>query len=422
MPYATGANRLSDLPCLPSLRGQRPDHRAAYAGSANESANARFRGMTHSANGRLYRLALTYRATEDGLLVADQLPAARVLVRGEGALHLLLAALAEADDAAIVDAASRYGPLGPTKRLAIDDQPTYLWALDGTVRSNVRNLGLLRAWIAHGGTTPVPGRVAPIAHVLAVIAEADDDWTIARLAELLSEASSPLTEADRATLGRRVDRIEHRIYAGIGRRAARINADHARGDSHVTVHVQPGARRRLRGSARNWRFIMERAAADGALSDVVPPGSLGRLATELRPYLSEGDLPLYPAESIAEWRRACRELAGWVAELASQRDDLQRRRPSLRATLLYRLQTIDAWPFPTDELLGTFPRALWSLWQPVTGERPQRRCSWPDCMQLLQPDAYASRRHCDHHRREGDRLGAARNRERRARERPQQSR
>jgi hypothetical protein len=152
----------------------------------------------------------------------------------------------------------------------------------------------------------------------------------------------------------------------------------------------------------------------GGLADLIPPGTLGRLATELRPYLSEGDLPLYPAESVAEWRKACLELAGWVEELSRPDATDPDRRSALRALLLYRLQTIDAWPYPREELLGTFPRALWSLWKPVTGQRPQRRCASQECTRLLPDDAHGNRRLCDEHRKEADRLRAARNRRRRA--------
>ena len=248
---------------------------------------------------------------------------------------------------------------------------------------------------------------------MAVIAEADEDWTIGRLVELLTDGPPPTT-AERATFGRRIDELEHRMYAGLSRRARQIGIHAARGEHHVTVHVQPGARRRLAPAAANWRTILDKAAEFGGLGELVPPGSLGRLATEFRPYFSEGDLPLYPAESVTEWRTACRELAGWVEELARPDAGTADRRSALRAMLLYRLQTIDAWPYPTGEVLGTFPRALWSLWHPVTGQRPQRRCEEEGCTRFLPADAHGLRRLCDEHRNEHDRLRAARNRRDRA--------
>ena len=89
--------------------------------------------MPDSAAFGLYHLSLTYRLGDCGLLVAEELPAHKVAVRGEGALYRRLARLADAEDAALVAAASRYGPLGPTRGLAVADQPAYLWALNGTV-------------------------------------------------------------------------------------------------------------------------------------------------------------------------------------------------------------------------------------------------------------------------------------------------
>src|SRR5450759_1592938 len=117
-------------------------------------------GMTKPASARLYRLALTYRLDEGGLLAAETLPAERLAALREGALYRRLARLADADDSALVAAASRYGPLGPTRPISVPNQAAYLWAADSAVRGNVRNLGLLRKGLAHGSATPIPGRVA----------------------------------------------------------------------------------------------------------------------------------------------------------------------------------------------------------------------------------------------------------------------
>ena len=369
--------------------------------------------MAEAGNRGLYRLALTYRLEAGGLLVADQLTAEKVPARGEGALYRRLAALADAGDDALVAAASRYGPLGPTGPIRVQDRPAYLWAADRSLRTSVRNVRLLRAWLAHGGTTPLPGRIAPVAHALAAIAEADTDGTFARLAELIAEGDAP-TQLERSTFDRKVDRLEHRLYAGIGRRAAAMNRDTAHGEDTVMVHVQPTARPRLASGARHWLALMGKASEFGGLAELIPPGTLGRVATEVRPYLSEGDLPLYPVERLTEWRKACRELVGWADELAGLASAGPNGREALRATLVYRLQSVDAWPYPTDAILGTFPRALWSVWQPLTGARPRRACAWPDCTALLPEDAHGSRRLCDDHRREADRIRAARNRQRRA--------
>jgi hypothetical protein len=367
--------------------------------------------MTDSASIGLYRLSLTYKLGEDGLLVPESLPAAKVPVLGEGALFRRLAKLADADDAAIVAAATRYGPLGPTTRVAVADQPAYLWALDGAVRNNVRKVRLLRAWIAYGGRTPIPGHLAPVAHALASVAEADDG-TAARMVEILTDGPPP-TDLERATFDTRLDRLEHRIYAGLSRRARVLNAHYAKGDRMVRVAVAPQASRQLPASAHQWRVFLETASKFGSVGELIPPGSIGRLATELRPYFNQDDLPLYPQESIKAWRDACRELAGWVDELSKPDAASTDGRAILTALLVLRLQHVDAWPYPTGDLLGTFPRALWSLWRPVTGRRPQRPCTWLGCTRLLPADAHGNRRYCDEHQRVAHRERAARNRARR---------
>jgi hypothetical protein len=135
--------------------------------------------------------------------------------------------------------------------------------------------------------------------------------------------------------------------------------------------------------------------------------------------LSDAKLNVFAVRgAYAEWRAACRELAGWVRELAMPEASSTEGRASLRAKLLLRLQHVDAWPFPTGELLGTFPRALWSLWQPITGHRPERRCTWPECTHLLPADAHGNRHLCDDHRLEALRLRSERNRRKRAQQAP----
>ena len=294
--------------------------------------------MAERGNVGLYRLALTYRLEEGGLLVADQLPAEKVPARGEGALYRRLAALADAGDDALVAAASRYGPLGPTGPTSVVDRPAYLWAAERSLRTSLRNVRLLRTWLAHGGTTPIPGRVAPVAHLLAAIAEADTDGAMARLAELIGEGDTR-TELERSTFERKVGRLEHRLYAGIGKRAARMNRQAARGERMVKVDVHPTARPRLRMGATHWRALMDKASEYGGLAELIPPGTLGRVATEFRPYLSEGDLPLYPAESLTEWRKACGEMARWVDELSAVASPGHEQREALRARLVYRLRS-----------------------------------------------------------------------------------
>ena len=151
---------------------------------------------------------------------------------------------------------------------------------------------MLRGWIADGGRTLIAGHLAPVAHALACVAEADDG-TVGRLVEILTNGPPP-SELERATLDARLDRLEHRIYTGLSRRARVLNSHCAKGDRTVRVAVAPQAARRLPEAAHQWRVLIERASEFGGVGVLVPPGSIGRLATELRPYLNHDDLPHYP--------------------------------------------------------------------------------------------------------------------------------
>ena len=149
-----------------------------------------------------------------------------------------------------------------------------------------------------------------MAHAVAIIAEADADWTMGRLAQFITETATP-TELERATFPGRIERLEQRLYAGLSRRAALITRDHARGDAAVTVHVQPAARPRLATAAAHWRTVLDKASELGGLSELVPPGTLGRLATEFRPYLSEGISPsIRPRASPNGGRHAASSATG----------------------------------------------------------------------------------------------------------------
>jgi hypothetical protein len=216
------------------------------------------------------------------------------------------------------------------------------------------------------------------------------------------------TDLERATLDSQVDRLKHRYYAALSRRAARINSDYARANKHVRVPLDAAAARRLPAAVKNWGLLISKGAELGGTAALIAPGSLGRLATELRPYFGPNDLPLYPAESVAAWRSACRELAEWTRAVSGPAEQLDQDRPTLSALLVYRLQQVDAWPFPAGELLGTFPRALWSLWAPITDSRPPRRCAWfESCPTVLPSTAHGNRRYCPIHVREAARQRAA---------------
>ena len=90
--------------------------------------------------------------------------------------------------------------------------------------------------------------------------------------------------------------------------------------------------------------------------------------------------------------------------------DLHAQRGSAASLLALRLQQVEVWPRPDDYMVGTFGRALWSLWSPITGKRAPRRCQWrAGCTRLLPDGAHGNRRYCGEHRREVNRERAARN-------------
>jgi hypothetical protein len=359
----------------------------------------------------IYRLALTYEPAPDGRLVPCDLPARLVTAKDEGALYRRIAALASAPDAAIAAAASRYGPLGPVRPLSIPDRALFVWAMGEQFRQYVLGIGRLRLWIRTGGQTPVPGRLAPSAHLLAAIAETDP-FTSQRVLDLLTaEDPQSLSEAERERLGRAFDHQEQVIFHAIGRREGLLRKQVTKGDSNVRVVPKPGTGRYLDLASRYLRVLVRKAEEVGTTGAVIPPDSIGRFATSVQPYIQEN---IIPTETVGAWRKGATELRTWTAILRAARTASESERSQAKAVLTLRLQQVDAWPYPAGDQLGTFGRALWTVWPRLVGQQPQRRCAWEGCSTLLPTDAHGNRQHCDEHRRECDRLRAADNRRRRA--------
>jgi hypothetical protein len=334
----------------------------------------------------------------------------KVRARHEGALYRRLAALADATDDAIADAASRYGPLGPLGPLAIADQPTFLLAMDYAFRRTVDELPLLRRWIATGGQTSIPGRLAPTAHTLAAIAEADPRVTRGLL-DLLDGSTTAFSPEELRGLDEIVDRHEQALDAALALRAADMDAHRALDDATVRVHVPNEAARYLPLAAEWVRKMAPSLAASGGVAALIQPETLSQFASQVRPYVPGNDF--YPEESTTSWRQAGEEMALWTAKLATARAASPSQRAELIAGLTHRLQHVGFWPFPAGSVVPTFARALWALWVPLVGSRPERRCQWPDCRRMLPGDAHGNLRYCTDHRREADRLRAATNRRRR---------
>jgi hypothetical protein len=360
-------------------------------------------------NPGLQRLALSYDLVDDGRLVARDPPARLVSATGEGALYRRIAALANATDAAIAAAAARYGPLGPVRPLAIPDRALFVWAMGEQVRKYMQGIGRLRLWIASGGQTPIPGRLAPSAHLLAALAETDQVLS-QRLLDLFTENGPPLaSDEERERLTRAFDEQEQLMLAAIGRRERLLSEQVKKGDAHVRVSPRPGTGRYLGLAARYLRVLVAKAEEVGTTATLIPPDSIGRFATSLQPYIEEN---IVPTETVTAWRQAATELQTWSAILRATRMAKPAEISQPKALLTLRLQQIDAWPYPTGEQLGTFGRALWTVWPRLVQQSPQRRCTWPDCATMLPVGAHGNRDYCDLHRRETARLRSARRRQR----------
>jgi hypothetical protein len=381
--------------------------RPTYSESANESANVQNWPMVDSAG--LYHLALTYELADDGRLVGRDLRDRPVPARGEGALYRRIAELADAPDGAIAAAASRYGPLGPVAPIAVADRPRLLWAAGEYRRQAVLDIHPLRDWIATGGTTEIPARLALSAHILAALAETDpvlaqrvvDLSTQGRLSDLPDEEGQQLLQ----DYG-----VQQQVWLhGMGRRAHLIVEHLNMADAYVRVIPKPGTERYLALAARYLRVLVTEGEKVGPIAAIVPPDSLGRVFTTLQPDFEEN---LIAPETVNAWREAATELQTWAARLRAAKTAGSAQISQWKDLLTLHLQEIDAWPYPSGQQLGAFGRALWTVWTRLAQQPPQRRCTWPDhCATLLPIGAHGNREYCDAHRREAARVRSERRRQ-----------
>ncbi len=367
----------------------------------------------------LYRQQLAYELAPDGTLIARDLPARIVPAGHEGALYRVIAALVDAPDLVVAQTATRYGPLGPTQRLPIEDQALFVMAWSEQYRGLVAGINGLGRWISSGGRTLIPAELAPSAHMLCAIAEADPA-TMRRTLDLLTDDEpGSLSDAERDGLDAAMDRWEQATLAALGRREPLLRELPNTGQSMMRVEPAPGTGGHLAMAARFLPALLAKADEFGSPSSLIEPGALGRHATAFQPYITENYLP---AEHVDHWRQAAKEMAFWsrlVKSAASaSRADLAR----AQELLTTRLRQVDAWPYPAGEQVGTFGRALWSVWPRLTGRKPPRACTWPGCPTLLPSNAHGNRVLCDEHRRDSARRRAARNRARKRQSPEQQPR
>jgi hypothetical protein len=356
----------------------------------------------------LYRLELSYELADDGRLVAPDLPARLVPARGEGALYRHIAALADAPDTAIAAAASRYGPLGPLGPLPLTDPPAFMWSAGELLRQTVLDIDPLRHWIATGGNTPVPARLARSAHILAALAETDPVLA-QQLVDVFTQGGlQALPDEERQRLAQAYDVQEQVFLAAIGRREQLFYELPNEADAAVRVIPKPGTGRYLALAARYLQTTVTASEDTGTIAALVPPDSVGRLLTILQPYLEQN---LVPTETVSAWRQAATELQGWATTLRAATTASPGQIAEAADFLNLRLRQVYAWPYPSGQLLGAFGRALWTVRTRLLHQPPQRGCTWLTCATLLPPNAHGNRHYCDAHRREAARTRSARRRQ-----------
>jgi len=404
---------------------------------------------------RLYRYVVAYELASDGRLIPLGPPQSRVPAAGEARLYRAIAGCAKADDAAIVALASRYGPLGPTASGGtLEDERLLGYRLGISCSDLIADLGELDRWLASGGmSVAVPARLAPAAQLLVAVAQMDPQ-ILESLLHGTQGAALPAEERARTRQG-----LWSEGLSALARHDALLSAaDHPFcGDEPAHVAVPAGVtQHRLRLARQLLITTFGAMGGEGGLGAVYEPGGLARWATLLNLYSSVQETPVLTPESADAWRTAASELAMWQtvvrllnapkvgqqagpqlreALLGLQRyaaidqqdctrrgvaaaDAADRLRIEAEALLTLRLQQVGAWPFPEGEAVGTFARALWSLWPRITGHQPSRRCRWREgCQRLLPDHGHGNRRYCEEHRREAARQRAQRNRDRKLAER-----
>lgn len=399
----------------------------------------------------MLRLVVSYRAEADGSLIPNGPPTACVRARVGQVLHRQIARLVDADPEVIAAAASRLGPLGPTREIAtLGDERTFVWQAGQGFGALINSLDELNLWIASGGSFGLPARLAPGASMLAAVAQIDQTLS-AGLIDALGDYPS-LPTGERARLRGLLMGEIVRLLARYDSTARTLASPIAAGDQFVRIAVPRGvgiddllrARELVR---RTWAAM----GRDGGATAAFEPGGMGGLVTLMDQYQSGQELALLTPQTVDDWHRAARELACWgetlrlLRGLAVGRDladqlegvleqleefagvggpgqlraavnpdgNIDAWRAAASSLLALRLQQVEAWPLPERDIVGAFGRALWSIWGPITGKHAPRRCHWRSgCTRPLRDGAHGNTRYCDEHKREAPRARAARNRSR----------
>jgi hypothetical protein len=380
------------------------------------------------------RLVTNYVATPDGSLVKAVGASWRAEhALGEADLHRRLAAISPSSGA-VATAASKYGPL----RLGADIAhiiPDATW--------NEVGLGLGQAslaewiaaedWVDRGCAGPTPPILVQHRQLVLAIAA----WPPA----LRRGIGLSLDRADAAEIEQAAREADQELGTLDAVSFMTSIANSFGGSADITspwpvdreglewaVHYAVRVQSMLGGlepmPAEVERGLVVRVAITAG-ADLLQPieeglsedNILGRLVKHLREETTDG------------WLLVSREMAAWVAaiQLRKQADRGRLRagitdlrslvdllldgvafgtedahttgelesllRPRFQAKLEARLQAAGAWPYPADRVIGTYARALWSVWFEFTDDRPPQRCATPACDGSF--PAHGSRRYCD---------------------------
>jgi hypothetical protein len=402
------------------------------------------------------RLVTEYVVGADGVLHAARAGAWRLEgATGETDLHRRLAALPRTP-AAITRAASTFGPL----RLHADLVaviPHAAWDEMGvvTAQSALPDWADVTDWMAGGCLDPMPTafvQAMPLIRVLARLPEPVRGYATLlmdgaprrRLATAAAEAQRELGHWDSASATAEIiNAIDHVAAAG-GPLALESGSKAAGLPTPCEDHA-------LAWAIRLYLWVEDLLAGYGApplgldISGILG-SSISALPDLLRPLETVGDednilgrlIAQLRTESLDDWYAVADQMAHWVVAIdirkradagrmeAGEVARLQELVPALldgvtegldgattagelTALLVPRLERrvrrlleqARASPYPADRPVGTYVRALWSVWMELTDARPPQRCAASVCQQTF--PAHGNRLYCDRHRLTRDR-------------------
>jgi len=108
-----------------------------------------------------------------------------------------------------------------------------------------------------------------------------------------------MTRIGGSGLTRGFDKQEQVMLHAIGRREGLLTRQLRKGGAHVRVVPKPGTGRYLDLAAHYLRVLVRKAEEVGPTATLIPPDSIGRLATSVQPSIEEN---IIPTETVSAWR------------------------------------------------------------------------------------------------------------------------